>query len=281
MIYILYNPLARNCSKNKNILKFKKIAQKKFKDEEISFLNILKIENPKFFLDSITQSDKIIIAGGDGTLNAISNNVDFDEYKFDNIYLIKAGTGNDFFKSLEIKEKIVNITKYLKNLPKIKIGNKEYKFLNGVGIGLDGLICHYVSDLKLRKTRNVFFKSAIKAFKNHKPFDLDFKIDEKEYHLKNVRLCSVMNSKYYGGGMKISPNSDRNNSYLDIIVISNVTKNALLFNFPKVYKGKHLGLKYVKFFKGNNIEIKNNSEFIQVDGESFESEKNLIITKIK
>lgn len=279
MIYILYNPLARNCKKEKSINKFKKIVKKNFKSEEISFLNILKIENPNFFLSTIKQIDKIIIAGGDGTLNAISNSIDFDKYDMDNIYLIKAGTGNDFFKSLNTNKKIVNITRYLKNLPKIKINDKEYKFLNGVGIGLDGLICHYILNLKLKKTRNVFFKSSIKAFKNHKPFDISFELDNIPYDLKNVRLISIMNSPYYGGGMKISPNSHRDNPYLDIVVISDISKKALLFNFPKVYKGKHLKLKYVKVYKANNIVIKNNSQFIQIDGESFEKEPKLTISK--
>ena len=59
-------------------------------------------------------------------------------------YLYKAGTGNDFLKDIlpsDSQEKLIDITKYLKKLPMVSINGKTTRFINGVGFGIDGMVC--------------------------------------------------------------------------------------------------------------------------------------------
>ena len=268
MNYVLYNPLSRNGKGKTQKKKYTKLIKKILaNDTEFSFESLIDLDY-KALLAKITPDDKVIFVGGDGTLNKISNTIDFKEYPYDNIYLLKYGTGNDFIRSLETKEKLIKITNYLKNLPEVTYNNTTQKFINGVGIGLDGLIVHIVNTGK-NKNKLAYFKAAFKAFKRHKPNDIILNIDNKEYKFSNAWLAVVMNSQYFGGGMKMCPDARRDDKLLYIGIIHTITRRKLFWIFPSIYKGKHIRYKnYVTILNGYNIDIKCNSKwYLQIDGD--------------
>lgn len=267
MIYILYNPCARNCQRQNKMKKHEKIIKKYFNEDVVTMQNIQLIESHIDFVKSVKPTDKLVVMGGDGTLNNLVNKIDFDENKLENIYFFNNGMINDFLKSLNVKDRIIPIYKYLTKLPKIIVGESSQKFLNGVGVGIDGLVCHYIDMSNTKKTKKLYYKNALKAINEHEPFSLDIEIDDEEYHFENVRLCSIMNAPYYGSGIKISPFSNRVNDYLDIIIVNDISKKRLLHDFPRIYKGRNIDRKSVKTFKGHVIVVKNNNQYIQIDGE--------------
>ena len=115
MFLILYNPFSRNGA-NTNVVE-KVVRKMKRKNESVRVKSLLEIEDKKSFR-KIRPDTKIIIVGGDGTLNRVANELrEID--KLPEIYLYKAGTGNDFRRSLRNKKKLTRIDQYLINLPSI------------------------------------------------------------------------------------------------------------------------------------------------------------------
>lgn len=273
MYLILYNPISRNGQKiNKLIKKLNKTK------EEVIAKNLLEIENVSEFTKNVRPQTKVVIVGGDGTLNRIANCI-YGRKDID-IYLYKGGTGNDFRRSIKSRKKLVKINEYIKKLPKITANQKTMYFLNGAGIGIDGLISEKVNLSRDNKSKSNFFKATMQAFKEYKPIDLNLEVDDKKYSFKNCYLATVLNGVYLGGGMKFSPKSNRLDDKLEVLVLNNISKHKLIFLFPTIYFGQHIKIKkYVTYLSGRNIKASfEKPSIMQVDGDHFYDILNIQVT---
>lgn len=271
MDVILYNPLSRNGKSIEVVYQLKEKLEKKGRLVQIE--NLLTIKDVKTFLTSHLQCERFIILGGDGTLNRLVNEIRDIDIKQD-IYLLKAGTGNDFLRSINPKNKndIVDIKKYLKNLPIIKFNNKEKLFLNGVGLGLDGYVCHELNISRNKKNKRNYFKNTFRAFKKYQPKKSKIILDEQhEIKIEKTWLVSVLNSKYLGGGMKFAPKADRLSEYLYVVIIKDAPKWLISLIFPLIYLGWHQNIKkYVEIHQVKKAEIIfEEPSFLQIDGEDY------------
>ena len=136
MIYVLYNTFSgAHYGKDKIREKMNEF----FKGEEVLLADTVAVDDKQSFVDKITPSDKLVLVGGDGTLNHFVNSVEDREYDFD-IYCYAAGTGNDFINDVNgvNTDELVHFNEYMKRLPEIEVNGQVYKFINGIGYGIDG-----------------------------------------------------------------------------------------------------------------------------------------------
>lgn len=265
MTYILFNPNAGkgNCQERLNVLG--SLVQ-----GETKKLDITTISNYAAFIAGLAREDVLLIAGGDGTLNRFINNTDSMDIPQDILYY-PAGSGNDFAHELGIQDRPVSIKKYLKNLPTVTVNGKTYRFLNGVGYGIDGYCCE-VGD-KLRKTgKKVDYTAiAIKGLLFHyKPTRAAVKVDGKGKAYRKVWIAPTMNGKFYGGGMMPTPEQDRFSGKLSTMVFHNSGKLKTLMIFPSLFKGEHVKhKKQVEVLSGKEITvIFDRPTALQIDGET-------------
>src|SRR5690554_5802111 len=148
MNIILYNPLSKS-GKKEYITKIVK-KKLKLKDGEFLLTNIINIGEPSLFLEKYKDVKSFIVFGVDGTLNVLANNLSGLEIKPD-LFFYSSGTGNDFVRSVKEKGKLVALKKYLINLPKVTYNNEERYFINGVGLGLDAMVCYKVNNSKRKQ----------------------------------------------------------------------------------------------------------------------------------
>lgn len=207
---VLYNPLAGN-GKGEN-------AAKKLKEllngDELTFTDMTKVSDYRPLFASMPEDERVIVSGGDGTLNRFIN--DTEEVAFANpVYYYATGSGNDFLKDIggNVGDKPVCIDKYLKALPTVDVKGKSYRFINGIGYGIDGYCCE-VGD-KLRETSDKPINYAGIAIKgllfHYHPTSATVIVDGVEHKYKKVWLAPTMNGRYYGGGMIPTPKQDRLN----------------------------------------------------------------------
>ncbi len=266
MTVILFNPLSNN---GKNIGLAKKLANNYAKNgETVKVLDILEIGEVHTFLNGFTKEDKIIILGGDGTIHRIANKI-YGVEILPEVYIYKAGTGNDFIRSVPVNKKLALVKPYLKKLPSYTLNNEKNLFINGVGLGLDGMVCYKVNASKSLKNKANYFKNAFKSFIEAKRFDATITVDGQEMLFKKVWFASIMNSKYFGGGMKIAPTKKRGSNDLELVVVRGLPKYLLILLFPLIYVGLHRFIfGAVKFIRGREIIIETNDAlYLQVDGE--------------
>lgn len=268
---VLYNPLAGN-GKGEN-------AAKKLKEllngDELTFTDMTKVSDYRALFASMPEDERIIVSGGDGTLNRFIN--DTEEIAFANpVYYYATGSGNDFLKDIggNVGDKPVCIDKYLKALPTVDVKGKSYRFINGIGYGIDGYCCE-VGD-KLRETSDKPINYAGIAIKgllfHYHPTSATVIVDGVEHKYKKVWLAPTMNGRYYGGGMIPTPKQDRLNKEhtVSVMVYYGSGKIKSLAVFPSIFKGEHVNHKeMVEVLSGKEITVRFDSPAaLQVDGET-------------
>ncbi len=266
MDILLYNPLSRNGKKIKTIEKAIRSLSKT--GQPVVSYSILDIVDKQAFIASLNKNDRIIIVGGDGTINRLANAI----YQFSfpqELFMYQAGTGNDFIRSLRTKSKIVPIKMHIQKLPKVTYLDQERYFLNGVGAGLDGFIGHLVNHSRFKKNKLNYFRHAFEGFAKFKPIKATIHMDGKTIRAEKLWFASMMNAAYFGGGMKIAPRADRTRNDLDLVVVQKVSKFLLFLIFPTIYLGLHVFFKrWVTIYRGQSIAIEfDHPTYLQIDGD--------------
>ena len=267
MNYILFNPLSSNGTSKKHVEIIEELLKKENKEYEVIYLVEASKDIP-FYTAKIHRDDNLIIVGGDGTLHRFVNGIRSIRNN-SKVYLYRGGTGNDFSRDFP-KETLIDITEYIKNLPVVRVNGNEELFLNGCGFGVDGEVCLMMENKSNKKKGLNYFKSAIMLLKKFKRYDLEIEVDGVRHTYKNVWFAVVNNGKYFGGGMKVTPMSDRDDRILEACVIHSVSFWKLLLIFPLIFIGKHMWFKEVgiSIIKGQQFKLTaNSSQVFQTDGE--------------
>lgn len=268
--YILYNPKAGKGTINEDIKKISALY-----DDAVECIDVTTIEDLSTFVLEKGDDEKIIICGGDGTVNKFINMVDTDSIKCDVLYY-PAGTGNDFLSDLgkTAEDCPISIKEYFKDLPTVQIKDVDYKFINGIGFGIDGYCCEVGDALKASSDKPVDYTAiAIKGLLFHyKPTGATVIVDGETYRYEKVWIAPTMKGRYYGGGMIPTPEQSRNDpeGKLSVMIFHDTGKIRTLAIFPSIFKGKHVNhKKAVTVHSGHEITVRfDEPRALQVDGET-------------
>lgn len=270
MIKVLFNPLGHN---SKGRVEAKKIAEK-IKGDVVVFDDITQIEDIYSYI-SDDRSDKLVIAGGDGTLNQFINQVNGRELPRD-IYYFPAGSGNDFCRDLGAEEQgYFKINEYIEKLPTVEVNDNKYLFVNGVGFGIDGFCCQEGDKQRIKSADSPINYTSIvlKGFLyKYKPANVTVTVDGVEHKYKKVWVAPIMHGRFYGGGMMIAPNQMRNNENdtLTCVILHSAGRLKILTKFASIFTGDHLKYKdVVDVHEGKNITVSfDRPTPCQIDGET-------------
>lgn len=271
-VYVLFNPLSgnRSAQSGENLIKGH------FSDAEVHCHDITTVSDYREFFNKLDRNDSLVICGGDGTLNRFINdtlNIDMQNP----IYYYPTGSGNDFLRDLDktAEDGPVQINDYIRNLPCIDVNGKTYRFLNGIGYGIDGYCCVVGDQVRETGKKPNYTAIAIKGLLFHyKSTNATVIVDGKEYSYRRVWIAPTMHGRYYGGGMMAAPAQQRNNAdgKLSLILMHKAGRIRTLCVFPSIFKGKHIEhTKTVAFHEGTDITVKfDRPVALQIDGEVVE-----------
>ena len=265
---ILYNPKGGNGTGE--------IEAKKLDDilsgNELEYRDVTAISDIKKTISRMDADEKIVLSGGDGTLNHFVN--DIDGIKLTNeVYFFATGTGNDFLTSIGgEKGKLYQINDIIKKLPTVIVNGKSYKFINGIGYGIDGYCCEVGDKLRETSDKPINYTSiAIKGLLFHfKPVNAKVTVDGVTKSYKKVWLSPTMFGGYYGGGMLPTPDQKRESGLVSNMVYYGVGKLKALIVFPSIFKGEHIKhTEMIEVRSGKTVRV----EFdvptaLQIDGET-------------
>lgn len=267
--YVLYNPIA---GKGKCEETARSIEGKLTGSVE-GYADMTKITNYSAFLSD--KSDcALVICGGDGTLNRFVNDTaDCDLHN--EVYYCAVGTGNDFLRDIggEVGE-VINITEYVTDLPSCEVNGKKYKFINGIGYGIDGYCCEQGDKMRAAGKEKINYSAiAIKGLLlGYKTTAAKVVVDGVEHTYKKVWIVPTMNGRFYGGGMMPTPEQRRGNAdkKLSVLIFHDTGKLKTLMIFPSLFKGEHVKhTKYTEVLSGHEISVEFDSPSpLQIDGET-------------
>ncbi|MFW6272646.1 MAG: diacylglycerol/lipid kinase family protein [bacterium] len=264
----MHNPLSSNKKSRK---KTKKIVRF-FKRRKMDFIvrSTLKIKDMHQFLNRREYITDILLLGGDGSINYFINNVDVSKIK-QRIHLAKSGSGNDFLRSLKpLYGADVTIGQAILN------DNKTVKFINGCGLGFDGMVSHYVNNDR-KKNKISYLINVFRSILHFNSQTIKLTIDGQETTYDRAYIASIQNGRYFGGGMKAAPHADITSDTYEIIVVHNINKFLLQLLLMSIYPGWHRFIKKrIKILKGKEIRVEFPAPtYFQADGEVQENIKTI------
>ncbi|MBQ9760749.1 MAG: diacylglycerol kinase family protein [Clostridia bacterium] len=270
MYHILYNPLAAHGQGQRKIQGLKDILR----GQDCLYEDIREVKDYKALFANLKSDDKLVIAGGDGTLCCFINATD-GILPENEIYYYAAGNGNDFYRDISKEpDKLIKVNSYIKNLPTVEVNGMTKKFLNGIGYGIDGYCCEVGDQLAKTSEKPINYTAiAIKGLLFHyKPTNAKITVDGVTKTFEKVWLAPSMNGRYYGGGMNVTPAQDRLNEEkkLSVGVFHGSGKLKTLMIFPSIFKGEHISHTDVfSVMTGHHITVEfDRPTALQIDGET-------------
>ena len=204
------------------------------------FRHNLEIKSPES-IDELNQNiakdveegtDYIFAAGGDGTMNAVSQNLINKNVK---LMILPVGTANDFAKEMGLSNNLKKLTQVFnaqttKKIDAINI-NGRYMMTNG-GIGL---ACEVATTVDRMRKESPLFKKMMKALGKEtyslvyaqKMLASPYKmkrvfIESKDSPLLDGRVSTPMilinNQEYIGGKFQVAPNTKNNDGKFNVSI---------------------------------------------------------------
>lgn len=271
MTYALYNPFAGNQTCEEQSKKLREF----YSPDELEFRSMADINYSEFF-PSLNVDDKVIICGGDGTLNRFVNDTRDIAITNDILYYA-AGSGNDFLRDLGKEKGTVpfKINQYIENLPSVTVNGRETLFINAVGFGIDGYCCEVGDEMRKKSNgkpvnyTSIAIKGLLYAFR---PTDATVVIDGKEKRYKKVWIAPTMHGRFYGGGMIAAPDQRRDapDGKFSVVIWHGSNKLKTLMVFPSIFKGEHVKhSECIDIVKADEVTVKFDKPCaLQIDGET-------------
>lgn len=230
---------------------------------------------------------KIIVVGGDGTLNEVVNGVFAqNSCKASDILLamIPVGTGNDWGRMYKLpgkyEEAIQVIEKnycFIQDIGKViyhdETGSHQRFFANVSGMGYDALVARKTNRMK-DKGKGSPFSYLLNIFTGlfqYKYTSYSIAVDEEEVLNGRVLSMNIGICKYNGGGLKQVPNAISDDGLLDITVIKATSRLNIFRHVAKLYDGSFIKLSFVETYRGKTCRIVSDpigTIFMEADGES-------------
>ncbi|TGD25341.1 diacylglycerol kinase family lipid kinase [Companilactobacillus suantsaicola] len=227
---------------------------------------------------------KIVVIGGDGTLNQAVNGVKNSNYPNTALGYIPGGSGNDFCRGIKMKIKdpviLMQAILSLQQPRVIDVGQVSgakfsHYFINNIGIGFDASTVYYTNHSERKELLNnlgmgtlSYFTNLLKVIKKQKSFGLD--VDDSQHkHFDNAYIVVATNHPYFGGGFAIDPTATPFNHHLNLVVVKKITGLTFVKLMIKLLTdGSHLNDKNVWHIEEDQFTLKNyTAQHGQMDGE--------------
>lgn len=228
------------------------------------------------------QEHTLAVLGGDGTVNEVINGI-CDIGKVTLGY-IPTGSSNDFARGMKLPQDPVKALEVILNpgeIKKMDVGlltraGKERRFAVSTGIGFDAAICHQAAVSKLKVLLNrlklgklTYVGIALNRLFHDKPVTAEVRLDNGETkQYQKVYFAAAMNNPYEGGGFYFCPDAENDDGQLDVIIISNLPKLAVLLLLPTAYKGWHVHFPGISVLRCRQVSVRTERALaVHTDGE--------------
>lgn len=228
---------------------------------------------------------KIIVVGGDGTLNEVVNGIFTQAHVPTNkvtLAMIPVGTGNDWCRMFNIpadyRQAIQVIKKnkiFAQDTGIIKyISSEETEitryFINMAGMGFDALVAKKTNKQKdLGKSNPMSYVVNILSSLFLYTFTKVSILLDNEKVSSDIFSMSVGICQYNGGGMKQAPDALPDDGLFDLTLIKPIGKLKIIRNIIKLFDGSFTRLPEVSTYRSSKIIIHSDPPmFMEADGES-------------
>lgn len=200
--------------------------------------------------------ERVIVAGGDGTVGEAAQALSRSGVT---LGVVPLGTGNDLARSLGlqgggIREAVAAIAcGYTREIDVALDG--ERAFVSVLGVGFPAAVARTANGYRRLRGTVAFAFAVYSEIRRMKAFPVNFRLDGGGVVQARVTSVLVQNTPTTGGGMLTAPGARIDDGYLEVLLVDDISRPALTWNFPKVYRGRHLDHPKFKAYRCKSLEL--------------------------
>lgn len=227
-IIFLVNPISGTAEKKAVV----ETIEQKTKAASIPYQIFPTVANGDYsFLKHTIEEENItdvVIAGGDGTLNAAINSLRDLNIQFG---IIPCGSGNGLALSAGIPK---NVSKALDVVFDGNTAPCDAFYINGkfacmlCGIGFDAKVAHEFANAPKRGL-TTYIKKTVANFFTAKPYPFTLHLKDQNIETEAF-FISIANSNQFGNNFTIAPKASLQDGLLDIVIVTAQNKLSMLWN---------------------------------------------------
>ncbi|MGE5652820.1 MAG: diacylglycerol/lipid kinase family protein [Bacillota bacterium] len=205
---------------------------------------------------AVSEGAQVVVSvGGDGTMNEVLQGVAGSEAA---LALIPTGTGNDLARTYSISldwqqalEQLLSAESYPMDLGQ----DRDGYFAILVGVGFPADVMYHVNTMPtIFRGSMAIAAGIVKTLSLLKPREMQITVDDQQWCCP-VAGAFVLNTPFTGGGLRITPEAQPDDGWLDICLMTDMSRFELMRLLPKVYHGGHVGHPKVHMVRGKHVRV--------------------------
>jgi YegS/Rv2252/BmrU family lipid kinase len=176
-------------------------------------------EIPALIHQHLSETDLVIIGGGDGTLSGAIPVLMADEIP---LGILPMGTANDLARTLDIPSSLAEACRVISEgrLHAIDVGQADGKyFFNVAHIGLGAHLTHQLSPPAKRRLGIAAYALALpRAIRHNRSFQAKLTCDGEEFRVRALEIA-VGNGRHFGGGLTVTAEAEIDDHRLHLFIL--------------------------------------------------------------
>lgn len=227
---------------------------------------------------------RIIVIGGDGTLNEVVNGLFIQkavEPREMLLAVIAVGTGNDWVRTFGIPQHYSEAIRaireersFLQDVGTVTYTESHYAqtryMANVAGLGFDAHVISTFNHLKMKGYKGgwMYLYSILKSYFRYKSSGARIWVDDKVVFNDLMFSLAIGICKYNGGGVQQLPNALADDGLLDLTIIRPVHWWHIVFRLKKLFNGDIYQIGHVIHAQGCRVKIEAAPSIqLETDGE--------------
>jgi diacylglycerol kinase (ATP) len=265
---VIVNPFAGKGSARRCLAELYEVLDRDFPDHEL-----IQTEGPKhaemLARESAFRGEALLVAvGGDGTISEVVNGLAGSGTA---LGILAVGTGNDVARTLGLP-----VNRPLEALQLVRRGVRRRidlgwdgtrYFVSILGIGFPAIVAAEANRQRHFGGALAFSFSVYRRISEMRTARAAIVADGVNMDLECTSIL-VQNTPFTGGGLRVAPEAEVDDELLDVVIVDDIGKINLLWNFPRIYKGTHVTNPHFHIFRCRKLEIETDPSLpVTIDGD--------------
>ena len=222
--------------------------------------------------------ERVLVLGGDGTLNRVVNLLNgANALDGLGVGLIPAGTGSDMARCLGLPgEPSAALARALNGnarsvdlLELVFESGDRNLVVNIASAGISGPVAEHINALRHRWA-GAYLAAALRALIGFRAVFCRIDLDGRPWFQGRMVLAAFANGCAFGRGLRIAPHAEPDDGLMDVVVAEDEPLLRLLPAVPRLYRGTHLGLPFVRHARARHVSLRPLGPMppLEMDGET-------------
>lgn len=200
--------------------------------------------------------DRVVVCGGDGTLNLALREFDLAR---GTLALIPTGSGDDFARVVGLPRRNIKAACDVVLDGRVRevdvaLAN-DLRYLGVAGLGFDSEVAEYANrHVKFLRGSAVYLYAILRVLPRFTPRPVHIRTESGSRDAR-IMFAAIGNTRQYGGGIRITPDAIIDDGLLDLCIVHESTRAELLKTLPKAYTGAHVKSPFVEMGRGREFHL--------------------------